>query len=72
MVYIRVNGLRIIVDIKVYLLNKEILINEKGIKGVLFIKEVCVLFVLIKLYYMFILLIGSIWGGMDVGVDIKD
>ncbi|MEH6982237.1 DUF4179 domain-containing protein [Priestia megaterium] len=39
-VHTSVNGSKIIADTKVYPLNKEIPINEKGIKGVLSIKEV--------------------------------
>lgn len=67
-----VNGSKIIADTKVYPLNKEIPISEKGIEGVLSIKEVRVSPVSIKMHYTFTASKGSIRGGMDVGVDIKD
>ena len=55
-----------------YPLNKEIPISEKGIEGVLSIKEVRVSPVSIKMHYTFTSSNGSIRGGTDVGVDIKD
>ncbi|QDZ79435.1 DUF4179 domain-containing protein [Priestia megaterium] len=71
-VHTSVNGSKIIADTKVYPLKKEIPINEKGIKGVLSIKEVRVSPVSIKMHYTFTASKGSIRDGMDVGVDIKD
>ncbi|WP_394553983.1 DUF4179 domain-containing protein [Priestia aryabhattai] len=71
-VHTSVNGSTIIADTKVYPLNKEIPISEKGIEGVLSIKEVRVSPVSIKMHYTFTASNGSIRGGMDVGVDIKD
>ncbi|AUO10402.1 DUF4179 domain-containing protein [Priestia megaterium] len=71
-VHTSVNGSKIIADTKVYPLNKEIPINENGIEGVLSIKEVRVSPVSIKMHYTFTASKGSIRGGMDVGVDIKD
>ncbi|MEM4995634.1 DUF4179 domain-containing protein [Priestia sp. SB1] len=70
-VHTSVNGSKIIADTKVYPLNKEIPISEKGIEGVLSIKEVRVSPVSIKMHYTFTSN-GSIRGGTDVGVDIKD
>ncbi|MGF9889475.1 DUF4179 domain-containing protein [Priestia megaterium] len=71
-VHTSVNGSKIIADTKVYPLNKKIPINEKGIKGVLSIKEVRVSPVSIKLHYTFTSSTGSIRGGTNVGVKIKD
>lgn len=71
-VHTSVNGSKIIADTKVYPLNKEITISEKGIEGVLSIKEVRVSPVSIKMHYTFTASKGSIRGGTDVGVDIKD
>lgn len=71
-VHTSVNGSKIIADTKVYPLNKEIPISEKGIEGVLSIKEVRVSPVSIKMHYTFTSSNGSIRGGTDVGVDIKD
>ncbi|WP_339998096.1 DUF4179 domain-containing protein [Priestia aryabhattai] len=71
-VHTSVNGSKIIADTKVYPLNKEIPINEKRIEGVLSIKEVRVSPVSIKMHYTFTASKGSIRGGTDVGVDIKD
>lgn len=71
-VHTSVNGSKIIADTKVYPLNKEIPISEKGIEGVLSIKEVRVSPVSIKMHYTFTSSKGSIRGGTDVGVDIKD
>ncbi|MEI2341842.1 DUF4179 domain-containing protein [Priestia megaterium] len=71
-VHTSVNGSKIIADTKVYPLNKEIPINEKGIKGVLSIKEVRVSPVSIKLHYTFTSSTGSINHGTNVGVKIKD
>ncbi|MDR7242746.1 DUF4179 domain-containing protein [Priestia megaterium] len=71
-VHTSVNGSKIIADTKVYPLNKEIPINEKGIEGVLSIKEVRVSPVSIKMHYTFTSSKGSIRGGTDVDVKIKD
>ncbi|MEK4820906.1 DUF4179 domain-containing protein [Priestia sp. FSL R5-0680] len=71
-VHTSVNGSKIIADTEVYPLNKEIPISEKGIEGVLSIKEVRVSPVSIKMHYTFTSSNGSIRGGTDVGVDIKD
>lgn len=71
-VHTSVNGSKIIADTKVYPLNKEIPINEKGIEGVLSIKEVRVSPVSIKMHYTFTSSNGSIRGGTDIGVKIKD
>ncbi|MGC3791768.1 DUF4179 domain-containing protein [Priestia aryabhattai] len=71
-VHTSVNGSKIIADTKVYPLNKEIPISEKGIEGVLSIKEVRVSPVSIKMHYTFTSSNGSIRGGTDVGADIKD
>ncbi|MDO6847997.1 DUF4179 domain-containing protein [Priestia megaterium] len=71
-VHTSVNGSKIIADTKVYPLNKEIPINEKGIEGVLSIKDVRVSPVSIKMHYTFTASKGSIRGGTDVGVKIKD
>ena len=71
-VYTSINGSKIIADTKVYPLNKEIPINEKGIEGVLSIKEIRVSPVSIKMNYTFTASKGSIRGGTDVGVKIKD
>ncbi|MBY0004034.1 DUF4179 domain-containing protein [Priestia aryabhattai] len=71
-VHTSVNGSKIIADTKVYPLNKEIPISEKGIEGVLSIKEVRVSPVSIKMHYTFTSSNGSIRGGTDIGVKIKD
>jgi hypothetical protein len=56
----------------VYLLNKEIPISEKGIEGVLSIKEVRVSPVSIKLHYTFTASKGNAQFGTQVGVTVKD
>lgn len=71
-VHTSVNGSKIIADTKVYPLNKEIPINEKGIEGVLSIKEVRVSPVSIKLHYTFTASKGNAQFGTQVGVTIKD
>lgn len=71
-VHTSVNGSKIIADTKVYPLNKEIPINEKGIEGVLSIKEVRVSPVSIKLHYTFTASKGNAQFGTQVGVAIKD